>query len=413
MAYSGWYEPKIYRKKVDFKSEVRLDGVALTPSAAELNILKDVTADKDEINVLDGITSSTAELNILTDVTADKDEINRLQGVTPGTAAANKALVAGANGNLDEIAIETLKLGAGAGIQVTADAHVLNSVVRFEGTMGYQTLELAAAVVEGDTVSFEHDGETETYEVKVLDQAMQNTADNAGGALTADLDDVDLEMTDDTHGLTVGELILIGTEVMRVASVADENLVVDRAQCGSTLAIHAQNQAVTNGLALAAAENIPIGFAAGALTNVVSSIHIPATFNENSALALTATRLADTHVLWRTNGVGSYAVTLAETFTEATNIWMGTWVDGSAPGIHRLTQIVHEVTAAEAAADQIIIPVNFAPSAVIVQLRDAGGTIVGFDGDVVIEATPNRVTLTNNTSVDFAATNVITLFIYE
>ena len=48
---------------------LQLGGVAVTSTAAELNILDGVTATAAELNVLDGITSTVAELNILDGVT--------------------------------------------------------------------------------------------------------------------------------------------------------------------------------------------------------------------------------------------------------------------------------------------------------------------------------------------------------
>jgi hypothetical protein len=64
-------------------------GVAVTATAAELNILDGVTASTAEINVLDGVTASTAELNILDGVTATTAELNILDGVTATTAELN------------------------------------------------------------------------------------------------------------------------------------------------------------------------------------------------------------------------------------------------------------------------------------------------------------------------------------
>ena len=57
-------------------------GVAVTTSAAELNILDGVTATTAEINILDGVTATTAELNILDGVTATTAELNYVDGVT-------------------------------------------------------------------------------------------------------------------------------------------------------------------------------------------------------------------------------------------------------------------------------------------------------------------------------------------
>ena len=64
-----------------------LDGV--TATAAEINILDGVTSTAAELNILDGVTSTAAELNIMDGVTADKDEINILDGVTSTTAELN------------------------------------------------------------------------------------------------------------------------------------------------------------------------------------------------------------------------------------------------------------------------------------------------------------------------------------
>ncbi len=65
-----------------------------------------------------------------TAVTATAAEINKLAGVTAGTAAASKALVLGANKNIDTIVVANggLKLGSGSGTAVTATAAELNAL---------------------------------------------------------------------------------------------------------------------------------------------------------------------------------------------------------------------------------------------------------------------------------------------
>lgn len=70
-------------------STLKINGTAVTASAAELNILDGVTATAAEINVLDGVTVSAAELNILDGVTATAAELNILDGVTATTAEIN------------------------------------------------------------------------------------------------------------------------------------------------------------------------------------------------------------------------------------------------------------------------------------------------------------------------------------
>jgi len=82
-----------------------LDGV--TSTAAELNILDGVTSTAAELNILDGVTSTAAELNILDGVTATTAEINYLDVTALGTSEASKAVTADANGDI--IASEEFK----------------------------------------------------------------------------------------------------------------------------------------------------------------------------------------------------------------------------------------------------------------------------------------------------------------
>ncbi len=63
-------------------------GVAVTSTAAELNIL-------------DGVTSTAAELNILDGVTTNTTELNYLDGTTLGTAVASKVLACDASKDLN------------------------------------------------------------------------------------------------------------------------------------------------------------------------------------------------------------------------------------------------------------------------------------------------------------------------
>ena len=53
-------------------------------------------------------------------------EKSTLDGVTAGTVSANKAVVVGANKNVDVLAIADLKLGAGAGTSVSRTAAQIN-----------------------------------------------------------------------------------------------------------------------------------------------------------------------------------------------------------------------------------------------------------------------------------------------
>lgn len=97
-------------------------GVAVTSTAAELNILDGVTASTAEINLLDGVTASTAELNILDGVTATASEINLLDGKT--LSGSDTALITGTAGTAGDIvqwdaAGDLVSYGAATQVQAT------------------------------------------------------------------------------------------------------------------------------------------------------------------------------------------------------------------------------------------------------------------------------------------------------
>ena len=67
---------------INASTALQIGGVAITSTAAELNILDGVTSTAAELNILDGVTSTAAELNILDGVTATATELNYSDGVT-------------------------------------------------------------------------------------------------------------------------------------------------------------------------------------------------------------------------------------------------------------------------------------------------------------------------------------------
>lgn len=104
----------------------QVGGVAVTSTAAELNLLDGVTATTAELNILDGVTSTAAELNILDGVTSTAAELNILDGVTATASELNI---------LDGVTATTTELNTLDGVTSTAseinllDGSVAGSVV--------------------------------------------------------------------------------------------------------------------------------------------------------------------------------------------------------------------------------------------------------------------------------------------
>ena len=91
-----------------------VNGITITSSPAELNVLTGMSATTAQLNILDGVTATTAQLNILDGVTATTAQLNYLDITTLGISEASKALTAN---DSDGVAIGgSLIVGEGAGV---------------------------------------------------------------------------------------------------------------------------------------------------------------------------------------------------------------------------------------------------------------------------------------------------------
>lgn len=137
-------EPTCDTVKIDTDTDKKFGGVAVTADGTELNYNDTATPGTSVASktLVLGANKNTDVLALPvsglkigagagTAMDATAAELNTLAGVVAGTASASKAAVLGANKNLDTLAIADggLKLGAGAGIAVTATAVELNETL--------------------------------------------------------------------------------------------------------------------------------------------------------------------------------------------------------------------------------------------------------------------------------------------
>jgi len=121
---------------INASSQLQIGGVAVTSTAAELNILDGVTATASELNILDGVTATATELNIMDGVTSTTAEINKLDGFTGVAADLNYAKDLRATGvtttefdKLDGLTASTGELNKLDGATVTtAEINILDGV---------------------------------------------------------------------------------------------------------------------------------------------------------------------------------------------------------------------------------------------------------------------------------------------
>ena len=102
---------------INASTALQIGGVAVTATAAELNIMDGVTATASELNIMDGVTATTSELNY-NDIT------------TLGTVEASKVVTADANGDVLFPDGEKLKLGTSGDLEIFHDhANAFSGIV--------------------------------------------------------------------------------------------------------------------------------------------------------------------------------------------------------------------------------------------------------------------------------------------
>ena len=166
---------------------LQLGGVAVTSTAAELNLLDGVTSTTAELNILDGVTATATEINLLDGVTATTAELNILDGVTSTAAELNI---------LDGVTSTAAELNILDGVtSTTAELNILDGVTATTAELNYtdgvtsniQT-QLDAKTNDGDNVNVLV-GTTSAQTVPVDGNGDDNylflVVNKANGALTA------------------------------------------------------------------------------------------------------------------------------------------------------------------------------------------------------------------------------------
>ena len=166
---------------------LKVGGVAVTSTAAEINLLDGVTSTTAELNILDGVTSTAAEINLLDGVTSTTAELNILDGVTSTAAELN--ILDGVTSTatelniLDGVTATTAELNLLDGVSATTTE--LNYV---DGVTSAIQTQLNAKTNDGDNVNVLV-GTTSAQTVPVDGNGDDNylflVVNKANGALTA------------------------------------------------------------------------------------------------------------------------------------------------------------------------------------------------------------------------------------
>ena len=203
-------------------STFTLGGVAVTSTAAELNILDGVTSTAAELNILDGVTSTAAELNILDGVTSTAAELNILDGVTSTTAELNildgVTSTASELNILDGVTSTASELNILDGVtSTTAELNILDGVTSTTAELNLADGSSAGTIVNSKSVIYGSSGEVNATTLQIAGSSITSTA-------------AELNLLDGVTSTTAELNILDG-----VTSTASEINLVDGSTAGTVV----------------------------------------------------------------------------------------------------------------------------------------------------------------------------------
>jgi hypothetical protein len=174
----------------------QVGGVAVTSTAAELNLLDGVTATTAELNILDGVTATTAEINVLDGITSTTSELNRLD-VSAGVATPLKAMVFGGNNRIRFNDTYAVTFGDSNNLHIFHD-----------GTDSHIKEYNNPLNVDGIGVNVQHDGSTKL------------ATSTTGVTVTGDVGATTISLGDWTIKVDTNELVFVynTTEVFKLGT---------------------------------------------------------------------------------------------------------------------------------------------------------------------------------------------------
>lgn len=264
------------------------------------------------------------------------------------------------------------------------------------GVCASQVLTIQANVTNGDLITVG----TDVFEVDIVNT---DTSTTNSGAIDGTSDPVLVTLAA-AASLTIaaGDLIRIGTEIMKVITAVDtKNFVVARGRCGTTKASHLTGQQVFQ--SDSAPTNIPVGLVT-TLTAAVFGPAFAAEFNNAKSGTTRLTAKASTQfanftayslqsgieivIVANTPGANTTATT-DDMANSTDSVWGGTTVLGGVDsGIKAVAAVIHTFTAVEELVGQAHVAFPFTVASVHVQIRDGTtGQPIAFTGQIKINNT--------------------------
>ncbi len=324
------------------------------------------------------------------------------------TLADGTMVLAVVKGPGEKVALEVDSDGLASPILKTPSATgvPVGSVAYDPGLIAVNTLRVASDVVEGETVTIG----TDVYEVEIVntdstDTALNGDFNNTTNPLTLPT------FTTDYPEVTVcalGNLIKLGTEILRVILVNGTSRTFARGASGTTNAAHVNTTAIKMG------DGIVAGIAVGLVTTLTPTAFTAALLADINAVGtelVTAVLVSVNEILLKARSVGAITIATTETLAGANNGWGATAMyGGKAAGVRQFNFQSRVPKTLDVTLGTMKFQFDFTPTLVVVWavVTATPGIALAWDGAIVIDA--GLVTIDNTGAADWATTN--TIYVY-
>ncbi len=314
-------------------------------------------------------------------VTLSRTEATLLEIDAPSGAAALKVVESG-------ISAPTF-VGAPAGL-----------TVQDPGQIAVNSLRVASDVVSAQTVTIGGD----VYEVEIVNTDSTDTC--LAGAWTNTAQISVLAATYPHLSTTLGSLIRIQSEILRLIGYDGTTLTYSRGDSGTTAATHANAQVIYKGDGVTTG-NIAVGLVT-TLTPTAFTAALLAVINGIGTELVTAVLVSVNEIFLKARSVGAVALATTETLAGANNAWAATAMYGGKAAAARKINFQSRVPLAmDVTLGGMKFQFDFTPTLVQVYIvvTATPGIALAWDGGFTI--TDGLVVLDNAGTTDWAVTNTV------
>lgn len=272
------------------------------------------------------------------------------------------------------------------------------------GQMAINSLAVAADVVSAETVTIGAD----KYEVEIVNTDSADTC--LGGSFNQITGAITILKASYPHlSTTLGTLIRVENEIMRLTGTTSTTLTYTRAVSGTTIAAHVNTTAIYIGDGIAAGSTVAVGLVT-TLTPTAFTAALVADINSVGTELVTAVLIAVGEIFIKSTKVGAFTIATTETLAGTGNAWAATAMyGGKAQALTNFSCQTRVPKALDVTLDHMQFQFNFTPVTVRVWVAVTAtpGKAVAWDGAVTISG--GLVTVDNSGSTDFTTAHTVTV----